>query len=127
MNIFKHLLLLSLLSFSLTNESLSQTTRVDSLLNSIKQQDDDSVKVAHYLDLGLEYLGSDIKRAISYFDEAILLGQKINYQNGVAKAFNAKGRAYAQQGQFQEAILNFQEALKGFNKIKRSEKHDCCW
>ena len=70
MNIFKHLLLLSLLSFSLTNESLAQTTRADSLLNSIKQQDDDSVKVTHYLNLGLELLSSDMKRAISYFDEA---------------------------------------------------------
>jgi signal transduction histidine kinase len=117
MNIFKHLLLLILLSFFLKNEGLSQTTRADSLLNSIKQQDDDSVKVIHYLDLGLEFLSSDIKRSISYFDEAILLGQKINYKNGLAKAFNAKGRAYAQQGQFQEAILNFQEALKGFNEI----------
>lgn len=117
MNIFKHSFLLILFSFSLKNESLAQTTRADSLLNSIKQLGDDSVKVTHYLDLGLEFLSSDIKSAIFYFDEAIQLGQKIDYKNGLAKAFNAKGRAYAQQGQFQEAIINFQEALKNFREI----------
>ncbi|MEB2773853.1 tetratricopeptide repeat protein [Algoriphagus sp. D3-2-R+10] len=117
MNIFKHILFLPLFSFTLSNGSLAQTTRADSLLNAITQLNDDSVKVSHYVDLGLEYLGSDTKSAIYYFDEAILLGNKINFKNGLAKAYNAKGRAYAQQGNFQESILKFQEALKFFREI----------
>lgn len=112
------MLLLLLLSFSLTNLSLAQTTRADSLLKTITQLNDDSVKVSKYLDLGLEFLGSDTKTAIFYFDEAIRLGEIIGYKKGLAKAYNAKGRAYGQQGNFQEAILNFQEALKYFGEIK---------
>lgn len=117
MNIFKHLLFLPLLSITLSNGSLAQTMRADSLLKTIPQQNEDSVKVSLYLELGLEFLGSDAKSAINYFDEAIQLGNKINFKNGIAKAYNAKGRAYAQQGNFQESILNFQEALKYFREI----------
>jgi two-component system, NtrC family, sensor kinase len=117
MTIFKYILLLSLLSFSLSNGSLAQTGRVDSLLNSIKQLNDDSTKVSQYLEIGLEYLGSDNKTAIDYLDQAILLGQKVNYRKGLAHAYNARGRAEAAMGNLQESILNFQEALKYFNDI----------
>jgi signal transduction histidine kinase/Flp pilus assembly protein TadD len=115
MTIIKYILFL--LSFTLVSESISQTTRADSLLSAAENLDDDSVKVTRYLELGLELLGSDINRAINYFDEAILIGNKINYKKGLANAYNAKGRATAQQGDFVESILNFQEALNYFHEI----------
>jgi len=117
MNIFKYVLFITLLSFILTNGSSAQTTRADSLSRSIAQLDDDSLKVDLYVDLGLELLGSDINRGLGNLDAAVQLGTEINYKVGLAKAYNAKGRAYAQQGNFQEAILNFQESLKNFREI----------
>ncbi|MCL6257632.1 tetratricopeptide repeat protein [Aquiflexum sp. TKW24L] len=69
------------------------------------------------MEIGLEFLGSDNKTAIEYFDQAILLGQKVNYKKGLASAYNARGRAEAAMGNFQESILNFQEALKYFHEI----------
>ena len=117
MTVFKSLLLLLLLFFTLENESLAQTSRADSLLNAIEKVNDDSAKVSHYLELGLELMGSDAKKSIYYLDEAIQLSSKINYKKGLASAYNAKGRAYAQQGNFKEAILSFQEALKNFHDI----------
>ncbi len=95
---------------------MAQTSRTDSLLKEVKKLENDSTKMSRYLDLGLEYLGTDIKNALYYFDEAIKLGQEIDYKPGLAKAHNAKGRAFAQQGQFQDAILSFQEALKLFQE-----------
>jgi len=118
MTIFKYILFLFLVPFLLVSGSLAQTTRADSLLNVTENLNDDSVKVSHYIELGLELLGSDINRAINYFDEAILIGNKINYKKGLANAYNAKGRAIAQQGNFVDAILNFQEALNYFHEIK---------
>ena len=118
LNIFKHILLLLLVSFTLTNGSLAQTTRVDSLLNTITKLNDDSIKVSHYLDLGLELMGSDIKQSIYYLDEAIQLASKINYKKGLAKAYNVKGRALTQQGNFQEAILVFDQSLNEYRDIK---------
>jgi len=115
MNIFKYMLFL--VSFTVLSESFSQTTRADSIQNEAENLDDDSVKVTHYLELGLELLSSDINRAINYFDEAILIGNRINFKKGLAGAYNAKGRANAQQGDFVESILNFQEALTHFHDI----------
>jgi two-component system NtrC family sensor kinase len=117
MTIFKYVLLIFLFSFTLLNGSLAQTTKLDSLVNAGEKLNDDSVKVSHYLELGNELLGSDIKNAIYYFDEAILLGNKIDYKKGLADAYNAKGKAYAQQSYFQEAILSFQEALKNYREV----------
>ncbi|MCR9015388.1 tetratricopeptide repeat protein [Aquiflexum gelatinilyticum] len=117
MTIFKYILLFPLFYLVFVWHSVGQTYRSDSLLNSLEKLNDDSVKVSHYLELGLEFLGSDINKAIFYFDEAISLGNKLNYKKGLADAYNAKGRAYAQQGSFQEGILSFQEALKNFHDI----------
>lgn len=117
MTIFKYLLLILLLSFTFLNKSLAQTTRADSLLISINKLNDDSVKVSQYVELGYEFLDSDINNAIYYFEEAIQLGKKIGYKNGLANAYKAKGIAYDQKGNFQESILTFQEALKVFREI----------
>lgn len=117
MTISKYIFLLFLVFFTLVKGSLAQTSRTDSLLRVIEKLNDDSIKVSHYLELGSELMGSDIKLAINYFDEAIRLGNKIDYKKGLANAYNAKGRATAQQGDFVEAILDFQEALNYFQEI----------
>ncbi len=114
---FKYIIFSSLLSFLLANECLSQTTRTDSLLDVTGNLAEDSIKVNHYLELGLEFLGSDISLANNYLEKAIRLGKEINYKKGLAYAYNAKGRANAQQGEFVDAILNFQEALDNFHEI----------
>ncbi len=118
MTIYKFLLILLLLSFSFWNKSLAQTSRVDSLSSSIGNMKDDSAKAAAYVDLGLELLGTDPSSAIDNFDSAIQLGLKLDYKKGLADAYNAKGRAYSQQGKLQEAILTFQDGLKVFREIE---------
>ncbi len=114
----KYILFLILLSYFHINKSKAQTSRPDSLLSSIEASKDDSSKVNRYVDLGIELLGSDLKGAFDYFDEAIQLATELNYKKGLADSHNAKGRAYAQQGNYKEAILNFQEALKFYEEIQ---------
>jgi signal transduction histidine kinase len=115
--IFSRIAILLAFTFCFISASVfSQISRKDSLLTHLKSLEEDSTKVSLYLDLGLEYLGSDIKTALTYFDKAINLGEQIGYETGLAKAHNAKGRAFAQQGELQNAILSFQEALKFFHE-----------
>ncbi|EAZ82010.1 tetratricopeptide repeat protein [Algoriphagus machipongonensis] len=114
----KYILFLILLSFFLLNKSKAQTSRADSLLSSIEASKDDSSKVNRYVELGIELLGSDLTEALQYFDEAIQLATEANYIKGLADSHNALGRAYAQQGNFQESILTFQEALKFYQEIQ---------
>jgi signal transduction histidine kinase len=118
MTIFKSSLFLFFLFVILFSQTLAQSTRVDSLLKATENLADDSLKVDRYLELGLELLGSDIIRATNYFDQAILLANKIGYKKGLANAYNGKGRAVSQQGDLVEATLDFQEALTYFHEIE---------
>jgi two-component system, NtrC family, sensor kinase len=118
MNVFKTILFLSIINFSYSGKILAQSPEVDSLLMVIESASQDSTKVSAYIDLGVELLGSDIHRSIKYLDDAILLASKSNFKKGLALALNVKGRALAQQGNFQEAILVFDLSLKQYQEIK---------
>jgi two-component system, NtrC family, sensor kinase len=118
MNVFKTILFLSIINFSYSGKILAQSPEVDSLLMVIESASQDSTKVSAYIDLGVELLGSDIHGSIKYLDDAILLASKNNFKKGLALALNVKGRALAQQGNFQEAILVFDQSLKQYQDIK---------
>jgi two-component system, NtrC family, sensor kinase len=96
----------------------SQSTEADSLLWIINTTDKDSLKVRAYTELGLELLGSDVNLAIKYVDDAINLASKNNQKGGLAFAYNVKGRALAQQGNFQESILVFNQSLNEYRDIE---------
>lgn len=112
----KFLFIVLLCFFALLNTSLAQSTKADSLSKVLSSLEEDTAKVSTYVDLGLELMGSDVASALGYLDQAIDLGTKLGYKEGLAKAHNAKGRTYAQQGDFHEAILSFQEALVFFRE-----------
>ncbi|SMD42843.1 His Kinase A (phospho-acceptor) domain-containing protein [Aquiflexum balticum DSM 16537] len=106
------------LSFIFISEkSFSQTPRADSLLTVINSSADDSLKVRAYLDLGQEFLSSDISQAIHYLDDAILIALKIDYKKGLADAYNLQGRALANQGNFQDAIFINRQSLTEYQNL----------
>ncbi|MFD2200559.1 tetratricopeptide repeat protein [Shivajiella indica] len=106
-----------MLIFFISVNGSSQTPRADSLLRVIDNSDDDSLKVRAYLDLGQEIMNSDINQAVHYLDDAILLALKINYKKGLADAYNVQGRALANQGNFQDAIFIFKQALTEYHEL----------
>jgi two-component system NtrC family sensor kinase len=111
--------ILIILSFILfvSGKSLSQTSKTDSLLTVIESAEDDSLKVSAFIELGQEVINSDINQAIHYLDDAILLALKINYKKGLADAYNAQGRALANQGNFQDAIFIFRQSLTEYQEL----------
>lgn len=117
MTTYKYLLFLVSLLVTLASTSFAQSTTEDSLLDRTENVNEDSVQVSRYVELGLGLLGLDVTRAISYFDKAISIGNKIQYKKGLADAYNAKGRAVAQQGDLLESIENFQESLNYYQEI----------
>lgn len=117
MTTFRYVLILFLFEALYLPKSFAQTNRIDSLVQSIGELNEDSTMVTAYLDIGREYFDTDLNMTIHYMDSAIQLGEKVDYKKGLADAYNLKGRAYAQLGNFQEAILTFQEALKFYQEI----------
>ncbi len=118
MNIFKHLLLLPFFYLTPVISGSAQATKADSLINAISQLEDDSSKVSNFVDLGLELMNSDANQAVKYLDEGIDLASKISYKKGLARAYNVKGRALTQLGNFPEAILVFDQSLNVFQDLK---------
>ncbi|WP_373521956.1 tetratricopeptide repeat protein [Aquiflexum sp.] len=106
------------LVFFISVKSQSQTPKADSLLWVIKSTDDDSLKVRAYIDLGQEFINSDINQSIHYLDDAILIALKINYKKGLADAYNYQGRALANQGNFQDAIFINRQSLTEYQDLK---------
>lgn len=117
MTTFRYVIILFLFEALYLPKSFAQTNRIDSLVQSIGELNEDSTMVTAYLDIGREYFDTDLNMTIHYMDSAIQLGEKVDYKKGLADAYNLKGRAYAQLGNFQEAILTFQEALKFYQEI----------
>ncbi|WP_373395761.1 tetratricopeptide repeat protein [Algoriphagus halophilus] len=117
MTTFRYVLILFLFEALYLPKSFAQTNRIDSLVQSIGELNEDRTMVTAYLDIGREYFDTDLNMTIHYMDSAIQLGKKVDYKKGLADAYNLKGRAYAQLGNFQEAILTFQEALKFYQEI----------
>lgn len=114
---YRSIIILLLFVFFVSVNSFSQTPRADSLLRVIESSMDDSLKVRAYLDLGQEFLSSDISQAIHYLDDAILIALKIDYKKGLADAYNLQGRALANQGNFQDAIFVFRQSLTEYQDL----------
>jgi two-component system, NtrC family, sensor kinase len=116
----KKIYFLIFLFINLFQVGMAQTARVDSLLRVAGQSGEDSTKAQIFLEVGLELLGHDIQSAIHYLDEAINSAKKSESKDKIGNIYNAKGRANAMMGDFHEAIINFQEALKVYQEVHNS-------
>jgi adenylate cyclase len=90
---------------------------IDSLKNIISAQKEDSLKVNTLIQLGSLYLDSDLDKAIDFSNQAKELAEKVNYQKGLGNALKTLGISHAYKGNYIDANINFQAALKVFESI----------
>ncbi len=77
----------------------------------------DTIKINALLDLYQESLNkSDYTQASQYIQEVCTLSKEINYQKGLFACHNNKGLLHQNQGQYDEALNDFQIALDIANK-----------
>lgn len=103
-------LLLSLFSAAVA----AQSPELDSIKNIILQQGEDSTRVNAIIALSTAYLNSDLDAAIHQGAAAQRLAAEIGYTKGEGYAFKAIGLGYYIQGNYPEAVIQFQQALKIF-------------
>ncbi len=87
-------------------------TRIDSLeLNLLESQNDTNrINLLNTLSYELNY--SDAGKAEEYALEALALGEELNFDRGVSKAFNNLGIIYKNTGKFELAAENCQKAIQ---------------
>lgn len=93
------------------NVLLAQNTSIDALKGQLNQKQDDSSRALVYRDLAFELAGTNPKEAFSYADECLKLSLKINWQKGIATAYNAKGVINFTQANYTKALENYLQSL----------------
>jgi two-component sensor histidine kinase len=121
MNKLKPYCLLLFFSLFAMQSSSAQHNKIDSLLNLIKTDKEDTVKVKHYLGLYFQYLPlEDYDSALVYLNKGLALAKtviidnKIGWRKGMGHCYNNIGVINLKKGNYPAALKNYFEAKKQF-------------
>jgi len=109
-SLFRLLLIISILS----DKSLAQGSyRIDSLIEVLNKQQEDSnkVKTLNILSKQLWPKGN-YPESKKYADQALTLAETVNFDKGKADAYNNKGIILARQANYPEALINHVAGLR---------------
>ncbi|MEQ1733611.1 MAG: tetratricopeptide repeat protein [Bacteroidia bacterium] len=96
-----------------TFNSFAQNRQIDSLLQLVKTDKDDTIKVIHLDKLSRVYLlSNDYVKSLTYSTKELALAYELNYNHGIALAHNKIGVVYSSIGNYPEALKNYYLALK---------------
>ena len=115
--ILKIALFFSLFFFNSPKLLLSQNKQIDSLNSLISKNKEDSNKVINLLNLSKSYFSTDPALVIKYSTLAKDLAVKLNYQKGNALANKNIGIACYMQGNYIDAIQNWNKAMDLYKLI----------
>jgi adenylate cyclase len=119
MLMLRHIFFCSVYFLFLFQSGYSQDAQTDSLIQVVKTQKDDSIKVINLNLISTDYLNSDIiKEAFQYAKDAQIIALKIGYRKGLAYSIKNIGQGYMKQGEFVKAQLEFKRSLEIFDSIQ---------
>jgi len=84
-------LLLFLFSLALTCPAQDLDPEIDSLKGVLASQQVDSLKVNTLIEIGTQYLSTDIEEALNYGTQARDLAEKVNFKMGLGVCTEATG------------------------------------
>ena len=108
-------ILVSTLFFQFTNAQNDK--KIDSLLNVYNYQKEDSSKVKTAHAIYDFYYNHKPKLALQYSIEGLRLAKEIDYENGMAKSFNHKGRHFMTKREIDSARKYFKQSFNLFNNL----------
>jgi hypothetical protein len=86
--------------------SAQDTAVIRLLLDSLKRERSDSLRIKFINDISWQYHTSDVDRAIAYADSAESIAQRSGNRWGIAKSYILHGVYYTIQGAYDSAIAN---------------------
>ena len=93
------------------------TQNIDSL-KYVLQSQPDSLKLKTLIELGIATVSSEIDASLKYSNEARALAKKLNKPEALAIAIKYIGQGLQNQGNYPEAIIQFQASLQIFDSLK---------
>ena len=105
----------------------SGNNEIDSLIHVLKSEKSDKIQIELINKISWIYLEFDFNNGIKYADSALKLSQKINWDFGIAEAYNNYGLAYRYKGEISPSIEYHNKALnillKNNEKVKIAETY----
>lgn len=102
--------------------SQAQSSNTDSLKRLLKTLPENQEKVDVLHQLCYSIYESDLPAAFEYVKKAMEIARKINFRLGIANSYNRLGMVCRAQGDYLNAIKNYQRALKIHQKLGNTEK-----
>jgi class 3 adenylate cyclase len=96
--------------------SFSQTREIDSLLNELKRQADDSNKVRTLWNLARAHRSVDRDKLVEYANQAVALADQVGAYSGKGQAIKFKALSYSDRSDYAAAIRLYEEARKAFEQ-----------
>ena len=112
------LFLCSLTAYCQNRKPLNGQARVDSLLNEIPAQKDDSNKVKLLNSISHAYVGISNNEMMKYSREALVLAKNLDWQSGIAQSYRYIGHSYSMLSDYNSALENYSIALNLFQELK---------
>ncbi len=98
---------------------LSGQAKIDSLLAELPKAKGDTNEVKLLTDLSFKYFSINPDLGIEYGEKAIDIAERINYQVGLAQAYNNIGVNYAGgKADYKNALIMYKKALTIYEEIK---------
>jgi len=92
----------------------------DSLLKAADTDIADTAKMKIYNQLGDYYLNNNASKAIEYFEKAKTIAEKEGLVLKAANNFYSIGFCYLLKADFEKSLYNYQQSIKGYEKLKDS-------
>lgn len=117
---FYFLFLLTIDSASAQDEA-SQSPLIDSLLAQLSKSRNDTNKVNLLHDLSNTYRNIDPKSGIKYAQQGLELAQKLKWDKGVSKIYQALGNGYLLSADYTNALAHFFKSLKASEDLANQQ------
>lgn len=90
---------------------------LDSLLNKIRYQKEDTLKANLYYDIGIRYAQKNNALFKTYSDSVLRLSRKLNYPKGIGLGYSAHGYYYCMEKDWSKSKQNLQKADSIFERL----------
>lgn len=122
----KKVFIVIILLFTVPISHYGQSSELDSLLNILPLQDEDTSRVWTLRDIARLYCTEDAPKALPYGQQAYDLAKKIGFERGEAKALYSLALANDYNGNTEIAVNEFKRAQKLFLKLGDDEYFGIC-
>ncbi len=100
--------------------SAQTTSSIDTLLKAADREQRDTVRMKLYNKLGDFYMNNNAGKAIEYFEKAKSIAEKNGLLLKASNNFYSIGFCYLVKANYEKALFNYQQSIKGYEKLKDS-------